>query len=173
MINGGLQLTGIIFLSRGIKDRKSPSALLTTFLKMLELKTNFGRLFLMKYVFPAVLTYDSNDKVYLVDFPDAEGYFGCSTFGHDLYEALDYAEDAINLMLCGAEEDGSPIPQASDIHDIIAKAPKDAIVTLIKADTEAYAKEIEKLQAKEEPDDDNVLEVKEQEEELELAAKIA
>ena len=76
-------------------------------------------------------------------------------------------------MLCGAEEDGNPIPKASDIHDIIAKAPKDAIVTLIKADTEAYAKEIEKLQAKEEPDDDNVLEVKEQEEELELAAKIA
>lgn len=92
----------------------------------------------MKYVFPAVLTWDDEDKVYLVDFPDTEGYFGCFTDGETLYEALDYAEDALNLMLWGAEEDGDPIPTPSDIKDI--KAPEGAIVTLVRADTEAYAK---------------------------------
>lgn len=127
----------------------------------------------MKYVFPAVITHDLKDKVFYVDFPDTENYFGCSTYGYDLYEALDYAEDAINLMLLGAEEDGSPIPQASDIHDIIAKAPKDAIVTLIKADTEAYAKKLAEWKAKEDADEDDEPEAEGPEEELEFAAKIA
>ena len=92
----------------------------------------------MRYVFPAVLTWDDSDKVYLVYFPDTEGYFGCYTDGYDLYEALDYAEDVLGLMLWSAEKDGDPIPKPSDIKDI--KAPEGAIVTLIRADTEAYAK---------------------------------
>ena len=92
----------------------------------------------MKYVFPAVITWDNEDNVYYVDFPDTEGYFGCFTDGETLYEALDYAEDVLNLMLWSAEEDGITIPKPSDIKDI--KAPDGAIVTLTKADTEAYAK---------------------------------
>lgn len=92
----------------------------------------------MKYVFPAVLTWDSDDGVYLVEFPDTEGYFGCHTDGEDLFEALENAEDALALMLWGAEEDGDPIPSPSALMDI--QAPEGAIVTLIRADTEAYAK---------------------------------
>ena len=92
----------------------------------------------MKYVFPAVLTWDNGDGVYLVEFPDTEGYFGCHTDGADLYEALDNAEDGLNLMLMYEEREGKPIPKPSDIKDI--KAPEGAIVTLVKADTESYAK---------------------------------
>ena len=92
----------------------------------------------MKYVFPAVLTWDNDDGAYLVEFPDTEGYFGCHTDGADLYEALDNAEDGLNLMLMYEEREGKPIPKPSDIKDI--KAPEGAIVTLIRADTEAYAK---------------------------------
>lgn len=90
----------------------------------------------MKYVFPAVITRE--DDFYLVEFPDTEGYFGCHTYGGSLYEVLDNAEDALNLMLWYEEKENKPIPTASDIRDI--KAPDGAIVTLIRADTEAYAK---------------------------------
>ena len=76
--------------------------------------------------------------MYLVDFPDMEGYFGCYTDGETLYEALYYAEDVLGLMLWSAEKEGDPIPTPGDIKDI--KAPEGAIVTLVKADTEAYAK---------------------------------
>ena len=107
----------------------------------------------MKYVFPAVFVYSSDDKAYLVDFPDTADYFGCHTDGADLYEALDYAEDALNLMLLDAEESGDPIPKASSIKDIIAKAPEGAIVTLIKADTEAYAKKL-----RQEPEEEELAE---------------
>ena len=100
----------------------------------------------MKYVFPAILTWDSDDGVYLVEFPDTEGYFGCHTDGEDLFDALDNAEDALNLMLWGAEEDGDPIPSPSDIRNI--KAPEGAIVTLVKADTEAYAKMMAESESK-------------------------
>lgn len=92
----------------------------------------------MRYVFPAVITWNNEDKAYYVDFPDTKGYFGCYTDGETLYEALYNAEDVLNLMLWDANEDGYSIPTPSDIRDI--KAPEGAIVTLVKADTEAYAK---------------------------------
>ncbi|MBR1602281.1 MAG: type II toxin-antitoxin system HicB family antitoxin [Synergistaceae bacterium] len=96
----------------------------------------------MKYVFPAVINYSSSDQVYYVDFPDTENYFGCYTYGQDLYEALNHAEDALNLALWYEEDNKRPIPQASDIKDIAARAPAGSIVTLIKADTEEYAKKL-------------------------------
>ena len=101
----------------------------------------------MQYIFPAVITHDDKDRVYYVDFPDTEDYFGCYTDGNNLYEALCNADDVLNLMLLGAEKADNPIPSASDIRDIIAKAPEGAIVTLVKADTEAYAKRLADLKA--------------------------
>ena len=100
----------------------------------------------MRYVVPAVLTWDEGDGVYYVDFPDTEDYFGCYTYGQDLFEALENAEDALSLMLWGAEEDGLPIPEPSAIGDI--DAPAGAIVTLVRADTEAYAAMIERERAR-------------------------
>ncbi len=97
----------------------------------------------MKYIFPAVITYSADEKIYYVDFPDTEGFFGCFTDGHSLLEAVENAEDALNLALLCEEEQGKAIPKASSIKEIAAKSPEDAIVTLIKADTEAYAKSIE------------------------------
>lgn len=120
----------------------------------------------MKYVFPAVIEYDKDEDVYLVEFPDTIGYFGCHTDGYSLYEALEYAEDALNLMLLDTEERGKPIPTPSDIRNI--KAPEGAIVTLIRADTEAYAKMLAENESKKSDSSDV-----ESEEELEPVAKIA
>ena len=99
----------------------------------------------MQYIFPAVITHDNKDRVYYVDFPDTEDYFGCYTDGSNLYEDLCNAEDALNLMLLDAEERGKPIPTPSDIRNI--KAPDGTIVTLVRADTEAYAKRLADLKA--------------------------
>ena len=87
----------------------------------------------MKRVYPAILEHE--DGVFLVQFADMEN---CFTEGDTLYEALENAEDVLNLVLSGMEEDGDPIPTPSDIKDV--KAPDGAIVTLVRADTEAYAK---------------------------------
>lgn len=87
----------------------------------------------MKCVYPAILEYE--DGVFLVQFADMEN---CFTEGDTLYEALENAEDVLNLVLSGMEKAGAPIPASSDIKDV--KAPEGAIVTLVRADTEAYAK---------------------------------
>ena len=120
----------------------------------------------MKYVFPAVIEHDKNDNVYYVDFPDTEGYFHCFTDGYSLYKALEYAEDALNLMLLDAEERGKPIPTPSDIRNI--KVPDGTIVTLVRADTEAYAKILAENDNKK-----SVAHKVKSEEEAEPAAKIA
>lgn len=47
----------------------------------------------MKIVYPAIFTYDKEEKCYLVDFID----FHCSTFGKTIKEALFMAEEAMGL----------------------------------------------------------------------------
>ncbi|MBQ3396447.1 MAG: type II toxin-antitoxin system HicB family antitoxin, partial [Synergistaceae bacterium] len=49
----------------------------------------------MKYEYPAVISYDHQDRVYYVNFPDISN---CFTDGLTLREALDNAEDVLNLM---------------------------------------------------------------------------
>ena len=88
----------------------------------------------MKYIYPATMS--EEDGVYLVRFTDIDEI---STFGKTLYEAVEMAEDALNLMLVDMEESGDPIPKASDIRDIKLDDPK-SFVTLIKADTDEYRK---------------------------------
>ena len=88
----------------------------------------------MKYVYLAKMTME--DNAYLVRFPDIEEI---STFGSDLYEALEMAEDALNLALMDMEDSNELIPAASDIRKV--KVDEDnAFVTLIKADTDSYRK---------------------------------
>ena len=88
----------------------------------------------MIYEFPAVISYDSNEKVYYVNFPDMSN---CFTDGVTLREALDNADDVLNLMLTNAEIKGDLIPAPSDIAKINLGVGE--IATLIKANTDLYS----------------------------------
>lgn len=87
----------------------------------------------MKYVFPAILTPEEGG--YVVRFPDVKN---CFTEGDDLAEALDMAQDVLNLMLMDMEDDGVAISAPSDIQTIPHE--ENEIVTLITADTMEYRK---------------------------------
>ena len=93
----------------------------------------------MKYIYPATMSEENG--FYLVRFTDIDEI---STFGKTLYEAVEMAEDALNLMLVDMEESGDPIPKASDIRDIKLDVPK-SFVTLIKADTDEYRKMLARM----------------------------
>lgn len=81
-----------------------------------------------KYVFPAVFTQESNG--YSVNFPDVEC---CYTDADTLDEALERAEDVLQMMLADAEENGNPIPKPSAIKDIPVDA--DSFVVPVRCDT--------------------------------------
>ena len=87
----------------------------------------------MKYVFPAVFT--PEDAGYSVCFPDIES---CFTSGETLTEALEMAQDVLNLMLMTMEDDGIAIPPPSDIHSVICS--DGAFPSLVSADTSEYRK---------------------------------
>lgn len=84
-----------------------------------------------KYVFPAI--FQNEDGKVLVSFPDLPS---CFTFGDDLADAIDMAEDALCLLLYYYEKDGDVIPPPSNPMDV--KVPEDAFVTLISCDTVFY-----------------------------------
>ena len=93
----------------------------------------------MKAVYPCILTWNDEDRVYYVNFPDLEGAF---TDGADLYEALEMAEDAANLMLCdyARYHDGKNPPVPTEIHSL--KLNEGDIAALIRVDTENYEAEL-------------------------------
>jgi len=83
----------------------------------------------MKYVYPAVL-YPDDGKIG-VTVPDLPG---CYTYGDDWADALFFAKDAIEMWLWSAEDDGTPIPPASQT---VPLEPGETL-TLIAADTDEY-----------------------------------
>lgn len=87
----------------------------------------------MKYVYPAVFKKEGDG--YLVNFPDVEN---CFTEGKTLSEALDMAQDVLNLMLMTMEDNEIPVGPASDIQSVRCGA--DEFVSLISADTDEYRK---------------------------------
>ncbi|MBR1487048.1 MAG: type II toxin-antitoxin system HicB family antitoxin [Synergistaceae bacterium] len=89
----------------------------------------------MTYEYPAIISYSKDDKVYYVDFPDMSN---CFTDGESLREALDNAEDALNLMLSYAEEQGQELPKSSDLNSI--KLGSGEIVALVKTETASCSK---------------------------------
>lgn len=86
-----------------------------------------------KYAYPAIFA--KEETGYSVSFPDIDGCFTC---GNTLPEAVEMAEDALCLMLYDHEEDGEPIPDASDIKAIQAQTSE--IVSLVCCDTVEYRK---------------------------------
>ncbi len=91
----------------------------------------------MKYVYPAIITYDG--EAYLVDFPDLPD---CFTDGQTPEEALENAADALNLFLWHYEKNKRSIPAATSIASL--KAPERGFISMIKADTLAYARQNDK-----------------------------
>ena len=97
--------------------------------------------FELKYIYPAIFTPTDDVPGYVVEFPDDESIF---TSGEDLLEAVEMAEDVLPFTLMDYEDDGTPIPKASDIRDIKLDDPK-SFVTLIKADTDEYIKMLARM----------------------------
>ncbi len=87
----------------------------------------------MKYVYPAIFKRDTDGII--VTFPDF-----CDTFtdGDTMEEASENAEDVLNLMLWGKEENAKEIPFPTPADKI--SVSKDAILKVIEADTSAFRK---------------------------------
>ena len=90
----------------------------------------------MIYVFPAVFEYNEEDEAFEVDFPDIEGCFTC---GYTVKEAVEMAEDVLNLVLWDKEYNGEDIPIPSDIKDLRKPIHEKGFLSYILADTEAYS----------------------------------
>lgn len=86
-----------------------------------------------KYVFPAVFSQEENG--YSVKFPDVQG---CYTDADTLPEALERAEDVLQMMLADAEEDGT-IPTPTPIKDIPTDSRTFVVPVLCDTANEAFA----------------------------------
>ncbi len=65
------------------------------------------------FVYPAIFTYDENDKCFLVEFIDLKG---CSTFGKTINEAYLMAQDAMGLYLSDLDNYPKPTIPFSNIE---------------------------------------------------------
>lgn len=90
----------------------------------------------MKYAYPAIFTFNQEDKVYYVRFPDIKN---CFTDGKTLVEALEMSEDALTVILCQMEDDNAQIPVPSNCSAI--KAKSNETVSLVFADTTEYRRQ--------------------------------
>ena len=101
-----------------------------------------------KYVYPAIFQKDKTmPDTWCVEFPDVEGAVTC---GYSLYEAIYMAEDALAGMLvswedakAGKDTITNRITEPTPIAEIKAEPDEyssEALVTLIKADTDEYRK---------------------------------
>lgn len=114
----------------------------------------------MKYVYPAVF-YMANEGGYVVEFPDVQGAL---TQGETLFEAMEMAEDALCGMLVMWEDfqaGRSELPmtnrivEPTPIKEVVVEPDEystSAFVTLVKADTDAYRKQLAEMQEKESAD---------------------
>ena len=97
----------------------------------------------MKYAFLAV--FEQNEDGFSVFFPDDDTSGTC---GNTLEEAIEMAKDSLSLTLWDYEERGVKIPTPSKIEDINLESNQ--TVRMIYVDTEAYAKDVAEMQAREE-----------------------
>lgn len=88
----------------------------------------------MKYAYPAIFT--KTPDGYQVKVPDLPG---CVTFGDDLPDALDMAQDAVEMWLWDAENQKEAIPAAHTIENV--PCPPESFVSLVLADTDRYRRE--------------------------------
>lgn len=89
----------------------------------------------MKLVYPAVITKEEDG--YYVNFPDLPSTY---TDGNTLAEALENAEDVLNLMLVSMEDDKVEIAAPSEMDAVDVSA--NGFVNMIKSDTIAYRRRV-------------------------------
>ena len=88
----------------------------------------------MKYAYPAIFSLeDGTESTYNVSFPDLPGTF---TFGTDLTDAIEMAQDVLCLTLYDMEQEKHLIPPPTPPPKI--KLSGDDFVTLISVDTDFY-----------------------------------
>ncbi|MCL2083265.1 MAG: type II toxin-antitoxin system HicB family antitoxin [Oscillospiraceae bacterium] len=86
----------------------------------------------MKTVYPAIFRPEPEGG-YTILYPDLDG---CISYGEDLKNALEMAQEALGLYLVSLEERKLEIPAASDVTKI--KADDAAIVTPIMVEVNQY-----------------------------------
>lgn len=95
----------------------------------------------MKYTYTALFSLEPGTKeTYNVTFPDLPG---CLTYGDTLSEAVENAEDVLNLWLYDKEEDGMAIPSASAPVDLKHLVGNNSLLSIVAADTEKYRQTVE------------------------------
>jgi len=95
----------------------------------------------MKYVYPAVFAHE--DGKTLVSVPDLKG---CHTFGENLAEAIEMAQDAVSMVLYHMEKDGVGIPAPSSLEDAMQKysdayGEQGEFANFVCADTDDYRRQ--------------------------------
>lgn len=105
----------------------------------------------MRAVYPTFIKQD--EGMHLVYVPDLKIY----TQGHDFYDAIEMARDAISLALVSKEDAKEEIPEASDVAKAKAKAKKnaeddfdflDGTLTFVDVDTIGYRNKLSKRSVK-------------------------
>lgn len=83
----------------------------------------------MKLTYPIVLErFEENGGGYTVTAPDLPGLV---TFGRDLDDALQMAQDAASGWIFTELEDGKPAPLASPLEKIRAEYPHDLVILVL------------------------------------------
>lgn len=92
------------------------------------------------YVYPAIFTYDENDKYFFVDFIDLKG---CSTCGKTVNEAYLMAQDAMGLYLSDLDVFPKPTVPFSKI-----KLNSNQFISLVEVDLIEYQKKYNNISIK-------------------------
>jgi len=89
----------------------------------------------MRKVYPVILR--KGKQFIVVDVPD----FQVGTQGIDYADAMFMARDVIGLCGIDLEDDGKPLPEASDISTIKALSKPGDVVTLVDVDFDEYRRQ--------------------------------
>ncbi len=92
------------------------------------------------YFYPAIFTYDENDKCYMVDFIDLKG---CSTYGKTINEAYLMAQDAMGLYLSDLETFPNPTIPYNNI-----KLNENQFISIVEIDLLEYRKKYSNIAVK-------------------------
>ena len=92
------------------------------------------------YFYPAIFTYDENDKCYMVEFIDLKG---CSTYGKTINEAYLMAQDAMGLYLSDLETFPNPTIPYNNI-----KLNENQFISIVEIDLLEYRKKYSNLAVK-------------------------
>ena len=88
-----------------------------------------------KYVYPACF-YPEDNNQYSVIFPD----FGGATYGNNLQDAIDMAEDYLGGTIIDCIDENETLPKPSNITELKADEYPNGFVSLISVDIDEYRK---------------------------------